>query len=219
MFVEKAWVIQMKSKQPQERAIRTRRALLKAAAECFDESGYYGAGTNKILARAGMTQGAMYFHFKSKEELAHAVMLEQAADLVLPPEPRGLQQLVNITLMLAVEMQHNVLLRAGVRLAVDPGGPARNDDSIYAWWAALFHKELVVAREAGELRPEVDEESFSLTLVGAYTGTQLMSEITTGRSDLTPRIMTLWRFLLPGIATPDMLAALDLNGEPVMSAG
>ncbi|MCX4676074.1 ScbR family autoregulator-binding transcription factor [Streptomyces sp. NBC_01433] len=218
MFVEKAWVILMKSKPPQERAVRTRRALLKAAAECFDECGYYGAGTNKILARAGMTQGAMYFHFKSKEELAHAVMLEQAADLELPAEPRGLQQLVNVTLMLAVEMQHNVLLRAGVRLAVDPAGPARHDDSIYSWWAALFHKELVVARAAGELRYDVDEKSFSQTLVGAYTGTQLMSEITTGRSDLTLRITNLWRFLLPGIATPETLAALDLNGVPVTEA-
>lgn len=76
-----------------------------------------------------------------------------------------------------------------------------------------------MARAAGELRDDVDEKSFSQTLVGAYTGTQLMSEITTGRSDLTLRITNLWRFLLPGIATPEMLAALDLNGVPVRETG
>ncbi|MEV0275052.1 ScbR family autoregulator-binding transcription factor [Streptomyces sp. NPDC050610] len=202
------------TRSTQERAFRTRRALICAAAKVFDEAGYSGAGVTRILAEAGLTHGAMYFHFKSKEELARAVMLEQASDLDLPEEPQGLQQLVDLTFMLAVELRHNRMLRAGVRLAVDPGGPARHDGSIYRWWAELFEKELLVAREKGELRPEVDEQDFALALVGAYTGTQVMSEIISERDDLPRRITALWRYVLPAVATPDVQAGLTFDGAP-----
>ncbi|WND34431.1 ScbR family autoregulator-binding transcription factor [Streptomyces sp. BB1-1-1] len=200
------------TRSTQERAVRTRKALICAAAEVFDEAGYSGAGVTRILEKAGLTHGAMYFHFKSKEDLARAVMLEQASDLNLPEEPQGLQQLVDVTRMLAVELQHNRMLRAGVRLAVDPGGPARHDDSIYVWWAELFERELRAARDAGELRPEVDEKDFALTLVGAFTGTQVMSEIITGRADLTQRVTALWRYLLPALTPPDVQARITLDG-------
>jgi AcrR family transcriptional regulator len=47
----------------QERAVQTRESLLRAAAEVFDEYGYSGASINRILKRAGLTAGALYFHF------------------------------------------------------------------------------------------------------------------------------------------------------------
>ncbi|MFV0130032.1 ScbR family autoregulator-binding transcription factor [Streptomyces sp. HMX112] len=197
----------------QERAVHTRQVILRAAAEVFDETGYDGAGIARILARAGVTQGAMYFHFTSKEELARAVILEQASDVRLPEGPDGLRQLVDVTLILARELQTNVLLRAGVRLAVDPSGPAPHDDSIYEWWAERFREELVVARDRGEVRADLDTEEFAQTLVGAYTGTQIMSQIASNRRDLPRRIVSLWRYLLPGIATPEGLRRVALIDE------
>ncbi len=194
----------------QERAVQTRKLILRAAAESFDESGYHGAQITGILGRAGLTQGAMYFHFKSKEDLARTVMLEQAADLRLPERPAGLKQLVEITLTLAVEMQRNVLFRAGVRLAVDLEGPAVRDSSIYRWWTDRFNDELVEAHRKGELLPHVNGGELAEMLVGAYTGIQLMSQITSGRKDLPRRITSIWRYLLPGIATPEALAGITL---------
>lgn len=61
----------------QERAVRTRRAILEAAAAVFDERGYEAATIADILARAGVTKGALYFHFCSKQELAQGVLDEQ----------------------------------------------------------------------------------------------------------------------------------------------
>ncbi|MEV4741982.1 ScbR family autoregulator-binding transcription factor [Streptomyces sp. NPDC049555] len=196
-----------------ERALHTRATLIRAAAEVFDECGYHGAGINRILTRAGVTSGAMYFHFKSKESLARAVMLEQATDVTLPQQPRGLQQLVDVTLALARELQSNTLLRAGVRLAVDQGGPAVQDDTVYKWWADRFREELVVARQEGELLTAVDDAEFADVLVAAFTGTQLKSQISTGWADLPLRIMSLWRYLLPGIATTEAAARITLDSE------
>jgi len=54
----------------QERAVRTRRAVLEAAAAVFAERGYAAATIGEILARAQVTKGALYFHFDSKAALA-----------------------------------------------------------------------------------------------------------------------------------------------------
>ncbi|MET9775668.1 ScbR family autoregulator-binding transcription factor [Streptomyces sp. NPDC006367] len=199
------------ARQMQERAQRTREVLLRAAAEVFDEVGYAGASINKILDLAGVTAGAVYFHFKSKEGLARAVILEQAADLRFPQERDGLQQLIDMTQYLALEMQRNTLLRAGVRLAVEQSDSGLQDYTIYDWWTEHFREQLLRAGELGELLPDVNETEFAQQLVGSYTGTQIMSQISCGRADLPRRIAVMWRYLLPAIAPAEVIARLDLS--------
>ncbi|MEU1409958.1 helix-turn-helix domain-containing protein, partial [Streptomyces sp. NPDC005728] len=69
----------------QERAVRTRRAILVAAAGVFAEVGFEAATIAEILQRAGVTKGALYFHFASKQELAQAVLAGQLAAVPVPP--------------------------------------------------------------------------------------------------------------------------------------
>ncbi|MFC5665088.1 ScbR family autoregulator-binding transcription factor [Kitasatospora misakiensis] len=192
----------------QERAVRTRETILRAAAQIFDEYGFSGSSVSKIINQAGTTQGAMYFHFKSKEDLARAVMNEQASDLDLPERPAGLRQLIDLNLYLADELQGNVLLRAGVTLAVEQGQLGLRDFSPYEMWAEQFRAELEAARRAGELLDDVAIEELSQVLVAAYTGSQIMSHLRTGRADLPERIAQLWWFLLPGMATAPVVAEL-----------
>jgi AcrR family transcriptional regulator len=56
-----------------DRRQATRAALVAAARELFAERGFAGAGREEIVERAGVTRGAMYHHFGSKEELFRAV--------------------------------------------------------------------------------------------------------------------------------------------------
>ncbi len=206
------------ARQRQERAVRTRDALIQAAAETFDENGFSGAGINRILERAGVTPGAMYFHFKSKEDLARAVIVEQAAALRLPEQPSGIQQLVNLTLYLAGEMQRNVRFRAGVRLAVDQTEGGVQDFTVYEWWGEKFRQELLAARARDELLEDVDEAECARVLVAAYTGTQLMSQLSTGRADLPQQIVAMWRYLLPGIARPRTVSRVTVDAALSVAA-
>jgi AcrR family transcriptional regulator len=65
-----------------ERAAGTRRELTRAARELFAERGYAGVGTEEIVARAGVTRGALYHHFEDKKDLFRAVHEELERDLV-----------------------------------------------------------------------------------------------------------------------------------------
>ncbi|MEU6812681.1 ScbR family autoregulator-binding transcription factor [Streptomyces sp. NPDC046831] len=197
----------------QERALRTREQLLRAAAEVFDATGYSGASISKILDRAGLTAGAMYFHFKSKEDLARAVILEQAADLDFPQTEPGLQQLLDSTGYLAVQLQTDILLRAGVRLAVEQNESGLQEYAIYEYWIEEFRQELVRAREKGQLHPFVDVADFARVVVASFTGTQIMSQVASDRADLPELIAALWRCLLPALAPAEVVERLVIPGD------
>lgn len=65
-----------------EQAARTRAALLATARRLFTEQGFHGTGTEEIVACAGVTRGALYHHFGSKEGLFLAVFEAVEADLM-----------------------------------------------------------------------------------------------------------------------------------------
>jgi AcrR family transcriptional regulator len=59
----------------------TQAALLQAARELFAERGYAGTGTEDIVARARLTRGALYHHFRDKAGLFRVVMEAVAGQL------------------------------------------------------------------------------------------------------------------------------------------
>jgi AcrR family transcriptional regulator len=65
-----------------EQAAGTRSELMRTARELFAERGYSGVGTEEIVARAGVTRGALYHHFVDKKDLFRAVHEELERDLV-----------------------------------------------------------------------------------------------------------------------------------------
>jgi AcrR family transcriptional regulator len=51
----------------------TRAALLAAARDLFGEQGFAATSTEEVVARAGVTKGALYHHFSDKESLFRTV--------------------------------------------------------------------------------------------------------------------------------------------------
>jgi AcrR family transcriptional regulator len=58
--------------------------LLQAAFREVYRSGFQSAGLDAILAAAGVTKGALYYHFGSKEALGYAIVEE-----IIAPDNRG----------------------------------------------------------------------------------------------------------------------------------
>ncbi|MCG3153002.1 MAG: HTH-type transcriptional regulator BetI [bacterium] len=68
----------------------TRKKLMAAASRTFARLGYDRASMDEIAAEAGLTKGALYWHFNSKIELFKAIMMEERARELreLPDMPR-----------------------------------------------------------------------------------------------------------------------------------
>jgi AcrR family transcriptional regulator len=62
-----------------ERREETRRELIDAAARVFAEHGFAGASIDRIAEEAGYSTGAIYWHFKGKDDLFLAVYEERVA--------------------------------------------------------------------------------------------------------------------------------------------
>ena len=61
----------------QEQRERNQRRLLEAAEKVFAERGIQGASLDEVAAEAGLTKGAVYSNFASKEDLVLAVMSDR----------------------------------------------------------------------------------------------------------------------------------------------
>jgi len=72
--------------QPQSRqaehAADTRRALIEAARRLFSRRGYAGTSLDDVCQRARVTKGALYHHFRNKEDLFVAVLEQVEGEFV-----------------------------------------------------------------------------------------------------------------------------------------
>ena len=78
----------------------TKAALLEAAKHLIRESGYTSASVRKLTAGAGTSQGAINYHFGSRENLLNEALLEffkewagRSAEIDVDPEAEPLKQL------------------------------------------------------------------------------------------------------------------------------
>jgi TetR/AcrR family transcriptional regulator, repressor for uid operon len=189
----------------QERAQRTRDTVLKAAGEAFAEKGFLGTSMADIFARAGVTKGALYFHFSSKEELAFAVINagEELGNVVvqevLASAAPPLQKLIDISIRWASHIQTDPIVRANVRLIVEQGTYSRDMPNSYDPWEQFASMLLKDAQERGELERSVDIKALAEFIVSAFTGSQIVSYATSGYKDLVRRVENMWQLLLVGL--------------------
>lgn len=203
----------------QERAVRTRNALIESAAELFGRDGYEVVSLSTISARAGVSNGALHFHFPSKSALAAAVRdaaaerFDRIVSAQRPPAQEGgsLQALVDTTHALLLNLRHDIVLRAGFCLEGGAEGADHGVD-LYQRWHAWVEDE--VARCAGEgLLSDVVPRDLVATVVGATIGfAELGGHDVRWLSRMT--ITRFWSLLLPRVAAAPTLRRVVPAGRP-----
>jgi TetR/AcrR family acrAB operon transcriptional repressor len=68
-------------RRTKEAAAETRQALLEAALKVFSQKGYAATRLEDVADEAGMTRGAIYWHFHSKTELFNTLVTEVSAEI------------------------------------------------------------------------------------------------------------------------------------------
>ena len=119
-------------RRPRSDKEETRRRILETAGRLFREKGYNGVGLDAVMAEAGLTAGAFYFHFDSKEALVMA-FYQRASDEMAPrieaalAEVKGFEK--RLSAILAVKFEYfepnRSFLGALLRHAADPAHPGK----------------------------------------------------------------------------------------------
>jgi AcrR family transcriptional regulator len=207
----------------QERAVRTRQALVRAAAEVFAQDGFVMASLNSISRRAGVSNGALHFHFRSKQDLARAVEEEAAAVVraIAGPArtdgPEPLQRLIDATHDLMKQLDQDVMVRAGFELG--SGAPRREDAAdLRGQWQDWVEGVLKDAERESALAEGVSAADASVAVVAATVGfEQLGTDDRAWRSRAT--LVQFWDLLLPRLASAEALGRLASGGTPVPASG
>ncbi|MFT4571993.1 MAG: AcrR family transcriptional regulator [Hyphomicrobiaceae bacterium] len=66
--------------QPEEissRGDKARQGLLAIASDCFSRHGFAGTSIDRVAKAAGVTKGAIYYHFRDKEDLLAASVADR----------------------------------------------------------------------------------------------------------------------------------------------
>ena len=202
----------------QERARRTRAAIIGSAAAEFSRSGYAAASLNRILAGSNATKGALYFHFDSKEDLARAVMdaaRERHEEIVGRWSARSdvdpLEALHLVLDEVAELFETDPVVRADFRMHTEPDLHADGDAGSQVWIDAV---SLLLARaEAdGKLASGTDVAGAARTLSAALVGQGYLWGSGATESSLRDRYTETLELILLAVAAPDWLAEFRRTG-------
>lgn len=198
----------------QVRSEATRRKILDAAIEVFGEVGYAAAGWGAIIERTGMTKGALYHHFDSKESLASDILKEGSDTLltafgnVCGSSSPGLENLLHGAFTIVEVLNNDKMVRTAEQLASALSGLNEAAAGFYGDLAVKIADEARRAIREGDLRKDVDPEVLSEFLVGAMFGTRLVFKAIARRDPkriaaggVAERLRQILELLLPGAVT------------------
>lgn len=174
---------------------RTRARLLEAAFHEIHRSGFRSADLDVILAEAGVTKGALYHHFDSKEALGYAVVDEVISGmtqekwvqpLVAAEDPiEVLVGIVQSTSLRKKDLERGCpLLNLSQEMSGLDEGFRRRTARVFRAW----HDAIAVALQKGQkrrvVRNDIDPDEMATFLIAAYEG-----YIALGKNSQDPQIV------------------------------
>jgi AcrR family transcriptional regulator len=192
----------------QQRAVRTRQSLILAAAQVFAEEGYTAASLSTVSEAAGVSTGALHFHFPSKWALAQAV--EEAALRALhritgrvgsgPGSP--MQKLVDSLHALADGLTSDFVIQAGFRLHCTDG--SGTEGALWREWWSWVEQTLRSAKDGGELAYGVCVYDATAVVVAATAGFQALGGANAWWLS-EPWVTRFWQMQLPALVDARVL--------------
>jgi len=174
---------------------RTRKRLLQAAFQEIYRSGFRSADVDAILAKAGVTKGALYYHFDSKEALGYAVVDEVIASNLHQKWVQPLRNAKNPIDVLVRIIQSESLKRADVQrgcpllnLSQEMSGLdegfRRRTAKVYKDWHDAMAEALREGQKRRVVRSDIDANETATFLMAAWEGYVVL-----GKNSQDPRMM------------------------------
>lgn len=162
----------------EEQRTQAREKILNAAAACFAEKGYSGCSVQDIADRAGLSKGALYVYYSSKEELfknmihiEHGLAIERThVATAKPPFLNGIiwfmsECIRNSGFPMDHRLWAEVLTVAGRDPTIKQAFVA-SDRTMRKFWVGMLQK----AAEAGEIETSLDLNAVAIWLTALGDG-------------------------------------------------
>jgi AcrR family transcriptional regulator len=148
---------------PTARASRTETAILDATRELLAESGVQGLTMEGVAARAGVAKTTIYRRWRSKDELALAVVIDMVQNVVATPDfgdtRRELISFVNASVkILGSTLMGRVMQGLVSDLATDPELARGFRERVVSMRVAEVKRLIERGIARGDIRPDADIE-------------------------------------------------------------
>src|SRR5579864_4981028 len=174
---------------------RTRGRLLRAAFQEMHRSGFRNADLDAILARAGVTKGALYYHFQNKEALGYAVVDEVIANNLHQKWVQPLRNAKNPIDVLVRIVQSESLKRVDVQrgcpllnLSQEMSGLdegfRRRTARVFRNWHDAMAEALREGQKRRVVRSDINPNDTATFLIAAWEGYVVL-----GKNSQDPRTM------------------------------
>jgi TetR/AcrR family transcriptional regulator, transcriptional repressor for nem operon len=174
-------------KRPSRRGVaprdpeRTRGRLLNAAFKEMHRSGFRSADLDAILAKAGVTKGALYYHFDDKEALGYAVVDEVIMSITREKWVRPLQNAINpidtlVSIVQSTSLKPENLQRGcplnNLSQEMSPldAGFRKRTAKVFREWHDAIAVALRGGQERGVVRGDVNANETATFVIAAYEG-------------------------------------------------
>jgi AcrR family transcriptional regulator len=150
---------------------QTKAAIVEAALGLATQIGLEGLSIGALAEVTQMSKSGVFAHFGSREELQISVIREYHVFYPSMDAPRGLPRLramfANWMKRTSIEIDSGCIYISGAVEFDDRPGPVRDAlaSSVQTWHAAM-KRTIVMAKEEGHLRADVDEEQMLFEIHG-----------------------------------------------------
>jgi TetR/AcrR family transcriptional repressor of nem operon len=177
-----------------EKAAENRMALIKAASHLFRQHGIDGVGVAEISKAAGLTHGALYAHFESKEALAAEALAYGAKSNNAWMETLSTEHKPDLTAFLDyyVSQASRDGLEQGCVMAASASEIGRQDLAISRSFTDGY-LDMVSLLEAAldKGKPKGDAHARALTMVASMVGTIAVARaVAKARPELSAQLLT-----------------------------
>lgn len=162
-----------------------RRRVLDAAAQCFTRNGFHATSMHEICTAAGMSPGALYRHFPSKEAIIIAIVEEERGARValfeeLDRSPSFVGGLMEMGRKLFSGELPFVCADLGPEVLTEA---ARNEklkamfDEVEAETNTAMRRAMIKGQERGEIARDLDLDSVLLIISSLGDGLQIRANL------------------------------------------
>jgi len=194
-----------------KKKIGSSQRLLKAAIKLFVKKGYKGSSVAEITKEAGLTRGALYCHFETKEHLAREIIRlfeEEYLNMMIDYVGRGggrasekLQKMMRFNIWFAGE-HPDLCLFMTVISAEMCGSRNRLEPylkSVYCKWSNFITGILKDGKRAGEFKKEIDPRMMAWVIIGVHDGVLLQKEMNRETIDLQSYTKQFRNLIISGV--------------------